>query len=323
MSRLLLLRQVACISACKAVSCRRWICAIWVLAQADLSSVVLSCCACLSHNAVFEAIVAVSGWWHREDMRFWGLQLHMHRLHVGLHPHFRHSTDGQEQVHDMPSARFHTMTGVFYGYGWPSVVDNGLKKCKCRAKKYVTVWFIYYYWAQVGAGYWCSKLLRLSDCVPRAKLPTASSLCSLSPVSPTVTQTRNSHYLFDRSCFFHLRWHREASHVNLSQPPESWKCRAEAAGGNPWKRISEWLGCAARAHLNFVLRQAEWDDISHTCSHFLVARTASISALSCTYSSLVCFQAVSYWNLSTDYKGLSLFFNTSCCAHPYGWRRVA
>lgn len=32
-----------------------------------------------------------------------------------------------------------------------------------------------------------------------------------------------------------------------------------------------------------------------------------MSALSCMYSSLDCFQAVSYWNLSTDYKGLSLF----------------
>lgn len=49
------------------------------------------------------------------------------------------------------------------------------------------------------------------------------------------------------------------------------------------------------------------DDSLHTCSHFGVARTGSISALSCMYSSLVCFQAVSYWNLSTDYKGLSFF----------------
>lgn len=41
----------------------------------------------------------------------------------------------------------------------------------------------------------------------------------------------------------------------------------------------------------------------------------------CMYSSLVCsfykcFQAISSWNLSADYKGLSLFLSAGCCAWP-------
>lgn len=178
--------------------CSGWIWAISVLVWACLSLV--TCVYSVFHLAFLEAIAATSDWWKRGEMRFWGLQMHI------LHPLFRGRTDGQEQVHGMPFAWFHTMTSVFYGCGWASV--GQIFHC--------VVYLLF------GSSLYLLHVPMLETCrscrlCPQSKTP--NSLLSVLPVPRVSPCNPNLKLLLS------FWWHREPSNVNLSEPSERWKCR--------------------------------------------------------------------------------------------------
>lgn len=140
--------------------------------------------------------------------------------------------------------------------------------------------------------YWCQKWFCPSVCVPSPSVPARAS------------QTRSHTFLIGPASFICAD---TVSHHTLichsQQRAKNVELRLEGAMK---MNLGVTLVCSKTTFK--VCFKTEWmDGILHTCSHFWVARTVSISALSCMYSSLVCFQAVSYWNFSTDYKGLSFF----------------